>query len=232
MTDAPRSPHPPLSLVEARILGCLCEKEVATPDNYPLSLNALANACNQKSNRHPLLELEESAIDAAIESLRSKQLVYRVSQADARVAKFKHSLERVYPIPDDQRAILTELLLRGPQTIGELRLRCERLGLKASFEQASDTVAQMTSGTFPIVRELPRQPGKKDARYAHLLSGEPEIETYAAHESAAPLKVNVAIALPPEAETRIAALEATAAAQAAAIAALQAELAAFRSQFE
>ena len=225
MSESLRLPHPPLSLIEARILGCLCEKEVTTPDNYPLTLNALTNACNQKSNRHPVLELDEGAVDTALESLRGKRLAFRVSQADARVAKFKHSLDLVYPIADDERAILAELLLRGPQTVGELRGRCERLGLKANLERAHALVEQMTQGDFPLVKELPRQAGKKDVRYAHLLSGEPDQDAFAPDAAGGPMRVEVAVALPPEAEARIAELE-------SAVAALRAEFAAFRQQFE
>lgn len=227
MTDAPENPlpHEPLSIVEARVLGCLFEKEATTPDYYPLSLNALVNACNQRSNRHPILELDEEAVTRGIESLRAKGLARVVSEADARVPKFRHSIDSVYPLPDPQRAILAELLLRGPQTVGELRGRCERMTPLESLDQVRDELAAMSVGATPIVKELPRQPGKKDTRFAQLLCGQPDARAEQPRESDAPLKVSVSSALSPEAEARIAALE-------AAVAELRAELAAFRSQFE
>ncbi|MDQ8202958.1 YceH family protein [Pelagicoccus sp. SDUM812003] len=232
MSDSSTLPHQPLSIVEARILGCLCEKEATTPDYYPLTLNSLIAACNQKSNRAPVLELDDSAVDAGTESLRAKHLAARVTQAEARVAKFKHTLDSVYPIPDPQRAILTELLLRGPQTAGELRSRCERMHRFASLDEVREELGQMASGDFPLVVELPRQPGKKDARFAHLLSGEPEIASGETAAIGGPLKVEVSTTLPAEAEARIATLEQTVARQAEELAALRQELAAFRAQFE
>lgn len=224
-------PHTPLSIVEARILGCLLEKEATTPDYYPLSLNALVNACNQKSNRHPIMELDDSSADTALESLRSKHLAFRVSQAESRVAKFKHSLDRVYPIPSAQQAILAELLLRGPQTPGELRARCERMHRFASLDEVKEELSTMAQGEYPLIKELPRQAGKKDARFAHLLSGEPETDSLEGPPGQ-PLKVDVSMALPPEAEARIAQLEATIAQQSEALAVLKADFDAFRAQFD
>ncbi len=232
MSQESQLPHPPLSLVEARVLGCLIEKEATTPDSYPLTLNALVNACNQKSNRHPVLELDEGAVATALESLRRHHLAMRVSQAEARVAKFKHSLENVYPIPEPQQAILAELLLRGAQTAGELRARSERICPIDTLEAVREELGQMTDSAIPLALELPRQPGKKDARYAHLLSGTPEISNPTPAVGSEPLKVAVAMTLPPEAEERIGALEATVASQAQALETLRSEFAEFRAQFE
>ena len=232
MSESPsNAPAYLLSLVEARILGSLLEKETTTPDNYPLSLNSLLNACNQKSNRFPLLELGEAETSKAIETLRSKKLVHVVSQAGSHVAKYKHTLHDVYPISDSKRALLTELLLRGPQTAGELRARCERLNGPKDLEGIRQALAAMMQGAAPLVAELPRQAGKKDTRFAQTLSETPE-ELLAAASSNEPVRVDVSLALPPEAEARLAALEATVAAQGEQIAQLSAALAAFQAQFE
>ncbi len=234
MSDENPLPHAPLSLVETRILGCLIEKEATTPDLYPLTLNSLVNACNQKSNRAPVLELDDEAVSAGLESLRHKRLALLVTQTASRVAKYKHSLDNHYPLPEPQVSILAELLLRGPQTAGELRTRCERMSHFENLDTMRDELEQLATRPTPLVIELPRQPGKKDARFAHLLSGPIDTEPLATQTatSNAPVKVDVAMALPAEAEARIAALEATVAEQAEAIAALREELDAFRAQFE
>lgn len=227
-------PHEPLSLVETRILGCLIEKEATTPDLYPLTLNSLVNACNQKSNRFPLLELDDEAVSAGLDSLRQKRLALLVTQTASRVAKYKHSLDSSYPLPEPQVAILAELLLRGPQTAGELRARCERMVPIPDLDTLREELSQLCDRPTPLAIELPRQAGKKDARFTHLLSGAPASEALATHqqESGGPVRVEVAMALPPEAEARIAALESTVAEQAEAIATLQQNLASFRAQFE
>lgn len=227
-------PHPPLSLVETRILGCLVEKEATTPDLYPLTLNSLVNACNQKSNRSPLLALDEEDVQAGLESLRSKRLALLVTQTAARVPKYRHSLEAQYPLPEPQVALLAELLLRGPQTAGELRARCERLHAFTDLESLRDELQQLADRPTPLVLELPRQPGKKDPRYTHLLSGPPDLDATAqapASESG-PMKVDVALTLPDEAEARIATLEATVAQQAKELESLREELATFKAQFD
>lgn len=233
MSESNPLPHAPLSIVEARILGCLIEKEATTPDLYPLTLNSLVNACNQKSNRAPVLDLDDDAVHTGLDSLRSKGLALLVTQSSARVAKYKHSLEHHYPLPAPQVAILAELLLRGPQTVGELRTRCERIAPLGDLNAAREEVAALSSGTFPLIVELPRQAGKKDARHAHLLSGAPEIDSETPSQTASgPVKVDVALTLPPEVEERIATLESTVAAQSEQIEQLRAELADFRAQFE
>lgn len=227
-------PHETLSLIEARILGCLIEKEATTPDLYPLTLNSLVNACNQKSNRSPVLALGDEDVAAGLESLRRKQLGLLVTQFASRVPKYKHSLEHHYPLPKPQVAILAELLVRGPQTPGELRTRCERMCHIGDLDNMRDELEQLATRPTPLIVELPRQPGKKDARFAHLFSGAPDLEAVADSPALAnaPMKVEVAMTLPEEAESRIAALEATVSAQAKAITSLKEELASFRSQFE
>lgn len=187
------------------MLGCLIEKELATPDIYPLTLNALVNACNQRSNRDPVMDVVGRDVEMALEQLRQKRLVTLFSGADARVPKFKQKLDQVYPMEAVSRAMLGELLLRGPQTAAGLRGNTERMHAvpgPAEFEALLAELAQRPSGA--LVRKLPRQPGQKEARWAQLLTGEPAAEP--AGEEAEPLKVTVT--LPPEAERRLAALEA------------------------
>ena len=212
-----------LSLIETRILGCLLEKETATPDNYPLSLNALIGACNQKSNRNPVLLLETDEVEKGFESLRFKGLASVVSAVGSGVPKHKHKFENRYIVSPSEQAILTELLLRGPQTPGELRTRCERLHPFGTADAVKETLARLVQRNYPFIIELPRLPGQKDNRFAQLISGETDFAFPVA--SAEPLKVEVAVAIPPEAEARIASLE-------AAVAQLQEELVSFKAQFD
>jgi len=193
----------PLSALEARVLGCLIEKEFATPDLYPLTLNALVNACNQRSNRDPLMDVAPREVEAALEQLRQKRLAVLFSGADARVPKFKQKLDAVYPLTPAARALLGELLLRGPQTSAGLRANAERMQPMPSVGEFEALVAELTQRqTGALVRQLPRQPGQKEARWVQLLTGEPPA---AFPLQAEPLKVT--LALPPEVERRLAALE-------------------------
>jgi len=160
-----------LSETEVRVLGALIEKDITTPDYYPLSLNALVNACNQKSNREPVMSLDEQAVRSAVESLQDKRLAGPSSGADSRVPKFEHRLQEAFNFTRGETAILCVLLLRGPQTPGELRGRTERM---FRFEELSDvqsTLQRLMEGDDPVVAALPRQPGTKEIRYAHLLAG-------------------------------------------------------------
>jgi uncharacterized protein YceH (UPF0502 family) len=161
-----------LSEVEVRVLGSLIEKDITTPDYYPLSLNALTNACNQKSNRDPVMSLDDQAVRSAIDSLQAKRLAGPTSSADSRVPKFEHRLQEVLNLTRGETAILCVLLLRGPQTPGELRGRTERM---FRFEELSDvqaTLQRMNEHDPPLVKALPRQPGTKELRYMHLLAGD------------------------------------------------------------
>ena len=224
------TPSPPaLSALETRVLGCLIEKEFTTPDVYPLTLNALVNACNQRNNRAPLLSVGETEVRAALELLREKQLVTYFAGADARVPKFRQKLEIVYPMEPVARALLGELFLRGPQTTAGLRANAERMKPMpdlAEVEAVLNDLAQRPAG--PLVRKLPRQPGQKEARWVQLLGGEPVEGADPAPDSAGeraaratePLKV--AVTLPAEAEARIQRLEAD-------VAALREELARLRA---
>jgi hypothetical protein len=159
-----------LNDIEARVLGCLLEKELATPEYYPLTLNALTAACNQKSNRDPVLALEESEVVRALDGLKMKHVAI-LSAEGGRVPKYRHILAERKALEPPELAILAELLLRGPQTLAELRARGERmtpLGDLAAVEELLQELAERG-----LVTKLPRQPGRKEARYAHLLSGEP-----------------------------------------------------------
>jgi uncharacterized protein len=210
--ETPQKPDA-LSLLEARVLGCLIEKELSTPEYYPLSLNALVNACNQKNNRDPLLALTAREVEMALDALRQRRLAALFSGADARVPKFKHTLDAVYPMEPADRAVLAELLLRGPQTGGELRGRCERMHLfgdVGAVDEALTRLAGRPAGA--LVVRLARQIGRKEARWAQLLTGEPTQATSTAtgdtSEAAPHEPLRVEMRLPAEVEARFAALEA------------------------
>lgn len=162
---------------EARVLGSLVEKQLTTPEYYPLTLNALTAACNQKSNRDPVMSLDESAILAAIDSLRDKNLVYLFYGSGSRTVKYKHMLPGVFELEPPAVALISLLLLRGPQTVGELRGRADRLHQFSSLQEVQETLDELASRAEPLVARLERQAGQKEARYSHLLSGEIDIET-------------------------------------------------------
>jgi uncharacterized protein YceH (UPF0502 family) len=161
-----------LSDLEVRLLGALIEKEITTPDYYPLSLNALTNACNQKSNRHPVMTLDEGAVREALDSLNQKGLAGPTSTAESRVTKFGHRVQEVYNFDRRQTALLCELMLRGPQTLGELRVHAERMYRFDDLEVLEATLQKLSERQPPLVKKLPRLPGTKEPRYAQLLAGE------------------------------------------------------------
>jgi hypothetical protein len=166
-----------LDPVEVRVLGALIEKEATTPEYYPLSLNALVNACNQKSNRYPVVDYDEDTVRSAVERLRSKRLVM-VIIGNGRVTKYSQSISELLNMGRRELAALCILLLRGPQTLGEIKDRSERIFTFADLEETDrvlDKLAEWPSG--PLAKKFPRQPGQKEARYGHLLAGEPEMET-------------------------------------------------------
>jgi uncharacterized protein YceH (UPF0502 family) len=160
-----------LSDVEARVLGALVEKETTTPEYYPLSLNALVNACNQKSNRDPVMTLEEEPVRQALRSL-SDQAMARSAGGDSRVAKFEHRLNELYNFHRHEIAVLCVLLLRGAQTPGELRTRAERMYAFEDLEAVHSALHLLMRREPPLVKILPRQPGTKESRYMHLFSGD------------------------------------------------------------
>jgi uncharacterized protein YceH (UPF0502 family) len=161
--------------VEVRVLGALMEKEISTPEYYPLSLNALVNACNQKSNREPAVSYDEDTVETALDGLRAKGLAARMSGHDMRVPKHSHRLSEVINLGRREAAVLCVLMLRGPQTAGELRGRTERLYPFDDLEAVDACLTRLMEWQpEPLVTRLPRQVGYKEVRYAHLLSGEPQ----------------------------------------------------------
>jgi len=161
-----------LDPVEVRVLGSLIEKETTTPEYYPLSLNALVNACNQKSNRDPLVSYDDETVEDALATLRPKGLTMTFTGAGSRVPKHGHRLAEKLNLGRRETAILCELMLRGPQTVGELKNRAERMHRFNDLEEAESVLEHMTE----LVTKLPRRPGEKEQRYAHLLSGAPRVE--------------------------------------------------------
>jgi len=161
-----------LSEIEARVLGSLVEKETATPEYYPLSLHALVAACNQKSNREPVMSLDEDAVHAALETLSAKGLMLDISGGDHRVHKYAHRLGEVFNFDRREQVLLCVLMLRGPQTVGELRGRTERLHNFDSLADVEATLSRLAERTPPLVKKLARRPGEKEPRFAHLLTGD------------------------------------------------------------
>jgi hypothetical protein len=160
-----------LSAAEARVLGALIEKEVTTPDYYPLSLNALINACNQRSNREPVMDLDEEAVRQALHRLEDLRLAGRARGTEGRVAKYEHWLDEVFNFSRAETALICALLLRGPQTPGELRGRTERLHHFDEIGEVQAALQKLIEREPPLAAVLPRQPGTKESRYTHLLSG-------------------------------------------------------------
>ena len=164
-----------LDEAEVRVLGCLIEKELATPEYYPLSLNALVNACNQKSNRDPVMNLEEKDVLRALDALRFKQMAL-VSAEGGRVTKYRHALAEKLRLDPAELSLLGELLLRGPQTVGELRARAERMHPFADLAAVEEAVQELMERTPPLLTRLPRQSGHKEQRCAQLFAGMPGLE--------------------------------------------------------
>jgi uncharacterized protein YceH (UPF0502 family) len=216
-----------LDETEVRVLGALAEKEATTPEYYPLSLNALVNACNQKSNRHPVMTLDESAVRAALDSLNRKGLAGEAGGAGARVAKFEHRLQEAFNFSRPENAVLCLLLLRGPQTPGELRGRAGRLHRFDDLEAVHSALQHLMERQPPLAKVLPRQPGTKESRYAHLLAG--DVEAWEPEPAPAVALSSASASADSE---RIARLEAEVASLQEEIASLKQQLADFRKQFE
>ena len=216
-----------LSEIETRVLGALIEKDITTPDYYPLSLNALVNACNQKNNREPVMALDESAVRDALASLQEKRLAGPASGADSRVTKFEHRLQEVFNFDRREIAIVCVLLLRGPQTPGELRSRTERMYHFEALEDVVSTLDRLAQRQPSLARILPRQPGTKESRYAHLFSGEPPAEdVYVARAYSS------ATAGGNSTSERLATLEEEVSSLRQELSDIQRQLATFRKQFE
>ena len=201
----------PLEPLELRVLGVLLEKELSTPEYYPLTLNALVNGCNQSSNRAPVLQVDELAVQTALDSLHDRHLVATVQGAGARALKFAQRITTTLNLSVQEAALLAELLLRGPQTPGELRSRCPRMYPFQNLEEVDVALTLMAEAEPPLVVRLPRAPGMKEARYAQLLGG--------------PVELQAAAPAPADLGTQVAALTEE-------LAALRAEFEAFKRQFD
>ncbi len=166
---------PVLSLLETRVLGVLAEKQRTVPDSYPLTLNSLLSGCNQKSSRDPVIEASESEVQAALDSLRGLSLIIETS--GGRASRYGHNIEKVLHIPTQSTALLALLMLRGPQTAGELRINCERLHKFADISSVESFLVELSErAAGALVLELPRQPGSRENRWTHLLGGTPQID--------------------------------------------------------
>jgi uncharacterized protein YceH (UPF0502 family) len=184
---------PVLSLLETRVLGVLAEKQRTVPDSYPLTLNSLVSGCNQKSSRDPVIEASESEVQAALDSLRTLSLIIETS--GGRASRYAHNIERVLHIPTQSIALLTMLFLRGPQTAGELRISCERMHKFADISSVESFLTELAErAAGGLVVELPRQPGSRENRWMHLLSGTPVIdESVSVRASSAPHSGDVTV---------------------------------------
>ncbi len=165
-----------LNDIEVRILGCLIEKEITTPDYYPLSLNALTNACNQKSNRNPVVSYEEMSVVRGLDSLQEKELSEKLYKLDSRVPKYQHSFRVKFDLSCSEVAVLCVLMLHGPQTIGEIRGRSNRIYKFDDLNEVEEVLKGLMDKEHPMMTKLPRQIGRKECRYMHLLSGNYEFE--------------------------------------------------------
>ena len=215
-----------LTDADVRVLGALIEKQTTTPDNYPLSLNALVLACNQSSNRHPVVSFNEETVLAAIVHLRRASLVRGIQRIDSRVTKYEHTAADTLDLSEQEIAVLCVLMLRGPNTVGELRTRTERL---AKFESLGDVETALTAlierENEPLVVRLPRKAGQKEVRYGHLLSGEVAVD------SSEVLPTTTTVTAAPTAD-RVAVLEQTVAELRTEVGEIRQQLVEFRKQFE
>ncbi|MGH7469328.1 MAG: YceH family protein [Longimicrobiales bacterium] len=206
----------PLDVVAVRVLGSLMEKESTTPDYYPLTLNALTAACNQTSNRDPVLEVDEATVAKSLEDLDRRSLVVAVHRSDSRARRYRHLMAETMSLHPAEIAVMCVLMLRGAQTAGEIRTRTARLFEFPDLARVDITLQALMSLSTPLVAQLPRRPGQKEVRFAHLLSGEPQVDT--------PEPEPAAAVQPVEAD-RVDALERD-------LAALRTEMAELRARFE
>lgn len=215
----------PLSAAEARVLGALVEKDITTPDYYPLSLNALVNACNQKNNRDPVMNLEEGAVRDAVDGLHEHGLAGPASGADSRVTKYEHRLQETFNFSRGETAVLCVLLLRGAQTPGELRGRTERMHSFEDLDAVQSSLQKLMQREPPLVAVLPKQPGTKESRFAHLLAGEVEGGELPLPRTISPVSSSAD-------QGRVSQLEEAVAALRNEVGELKQHLAEFRKQFE
>lgn len=203
-----------LDVAAVRVLGSLIEKELTTPDNYPLTLNALTTACNQTSNRDPVLQLDEATVSKSLEDLDRRTLVRAVHRSDSRVRRYRHLLSESMHLHAAETAVMCVLMLRGPQTTGEIRTRTARLFEFTDLAYVEITLQALMALSPPLVAQLPRRAGQKEVRYAHLLAGEPTVDTPEQSEATEPAETS-----------RVEALEQN-------VASLRAELSELRARFE
>ena len=214
--------------VEARVIASLVEKQITTPNNYPLTLAAQTTACNQKSNRYPVTDLTEEEVVRALFNLRTLNIAWEKAPAGSRVMKYSHDISQRFDFTDPQLAVMTELMLRGPQTPGELRTRCERMHPLGDINQATEVVQSLVDyPESPLAMKLPREPGRRDSRYAHLLCGEPEIS-----DEPVDIAPNAAVVAVRAENERIAELEQTVQELQTNFAELTRQFAEFKKQFE
>ena len=213
-----------LNTAEARVLGALMEKDITTPDYYPLSLNALINACNQKNNREPVTNFDEETVRLALRNLSDKRLAGMARGAEGRVAKYEHRLQEVFNFTRPETAILCVLLLRGPQTPGELRGRGERMHRFEDLDEVLSGLQQLMRREPPLAKALGRRPGTKEIRYAHLLSGDVEAWEPPSEMASSPGSADGS-ELSRTLEAKVAALQSE-------VAELKQQMAEFRKQFE
>ncbi len=211
----------PLDVVGVRVLGSLIEKEITTPDSYPLTLNALTAACNQTSNRDPVLEVDEATASKSLEDLGRRSLVRAVHRSDSRAKRYRHLMSESMNLHPAEAAVMCVLMLRGAQTAGEIRTRTARLFEFADLAHVDITLQALMTLTAPLVAQLPRRPGQKEVRYAHLLSGKPQVDT--PEEGAAEDLVET---------SRVEALEHAVGSLRAAMAELRAQFEEFRREFQ
>ena len=221
-----------LNREEIRVLASLIEKEKTTPENFPLSLNSLTLACNQKSNRNPVVNFDEGTVENAIDSLREKKLAWECATSGGRVPKYRHQFSEVLPLAEPEVAVLTVLMLRGPQTIGEIKSRCLRLYAFPSLSKVEETLRNLSSREEQkLVKQLPRQVGRKECRYVHLLGGDEE-EHYGYGDEFEPKEESGLDSTPPPLVERVLELENTVKDLSREMAELREELTAFKKQFE
>jgi uncharacterized protein YceH (UPF0502 family) len=221
-----------LTPVEVRVLGSLLEKERTTPEYYPLSLHALAAACNQSTNREPVLNLGEREIEEALNSLREKKLASVVFGAGARVQKYRQVLPGIYNFTPQEYALLCVLLLRGPQTLGELRARAERMAAFSSLGEVENVLKGLADAPDPPVRLLPARPGQKERRYVQLFGGEPAEDLSPVPRDSLPARPSQPTETNGELARRVEALELALGEVREQLATVREELAQFRKQFE
>ena len=213
MNSSPVSLDNPIDAVGVRVLGSLIEKEITTPDNYPLTLNALTGACNQTSNRDPVLELDETTVMKSLDELARRSLVRSVHR-DTRVKRYRHLMSETLALHAPEIAVMCVLMLRGAQTVGEIRTRTSRLYDFPDLARVELALQSLMTLSTPLVAQLPRQPGQKEVRYAHLLSGEPQVDMQEANIAESPVQ-----------PSRLDVLEHT-------VATLREEMSELRAQFE